>query len=84
MRKFAITVLAAVTLVQPALSVAGDNPTVSGTKPNSFVPHPHTTHHIYGAPIPPPIVGHHAKTSHHKHAPKKRSSSAANRAVNRH
>jgi hypothetical protein len=72
MMKFAITVLAAITLVQPALSVAGDNP-------NSFVPHPHTNHHVYGAPIPPPIVGHHAKTSHHKHAPKKRSSSAANR-----
>jgi hypothetical protein len=79
MTKFAITVLAAVTLVQPALSVAGDKPTASGAKPNSYVPHPHTNHHVYGAPIQPAIVGHHAKTSHHKHAPKKRSSSAANR-----
>jgi hypothetical protein len=69
MTKFAITVLAAV-LVQPALSVAGD-------KPSSFVPHTHTNHHVYGAPIEPALVGH-AKTSHHKHAPKKRSSSAAN------
>jgi hypothetical protein len=69
MTKFAITVLAAV-LVQPALSVAGD-------KPSSFVPHPHTNHHVYGAPIEPALVGH-TKTSHHKHAPKKRSSSAAN------
>jgi hypothetical protein len=74
MTKFAITVLAAVTLLQPALSVAGD-------KPNSYVPHPHTNHHVYGAPIQPAIVGY-AKTSHHKHAPKKRSSRAANRAVN--
>jgi hypothetical protein len=70
MTKFAITVLAAV-LVQPALSVAGN-------KTSSFVPHPHTNHHVYGAPIQPALVGH-AKTSHHKHAPKKRSSSAANR-----
>jgi hypothetical protein len=77
MTKFAITVLAAVTLVQPALSVAGDKPTDSGAKPNSYVPHPHTNHHVYGAPIQPAIVGH-ARTSH-KHAPKKRSSSAANR-----
>ena len=76
MTKFAITVLTAVTLVQPALSVAGDKPTDSTAKPNSFVPHPHTNHHVYGAPIQPAIVGH-AKTSHHKHAPKKRSSSAA-------
>ena len=76
MTRLAITVLAAVTLVQPALSVAGDKPTDSTAKPNSFVPHPHTNHHVYGAPIQPAIVGH-AKTSHHKHAPKKRSSSAA-------
>ena len=73
MTKFAITVLTAVTLVQPALSVAGDKPTDSTAKPNSFVPHPHTNHHVYGAPIQPAIVGH-AKTSHHKHGPKKRSS----------
>jgi hypothetical protein len=78
MCKFAITVLAAVTLVQPALSVAGDTPADSGAKPSSFVPHPHTKHHVYGAPIQPAIAGH-TKTSHHKHAPKKRSSSAASR-----
>jgi hypothetical protein len=78
MTKFAITVLTAVTLVQPALSVAGDKPTDSAAKPNSFVPHPHTNHHVYGAPIHPAIMGH-AKTSHHKHAPTKRSSSPAKR-----
>ena len=69
MMKFAITVLAVV-LVQPALSVADD-------KPSSFVPHPHTNQHVYGAPIQPALVGH-TKTSHHKHAPKKRTASAAN------
>ena len=69
MMKFAMIVLAAV-LVQPALSVAGD-------KPSSFVPHPHTNNHVYGAPIQPALVGH-RKTSHYKHAPKKRISSAAN------
>jgi hypothetical protein len=73
MTKFAIAVLAVVTLVQPALSVA-DAP----VKPNSFVPHPHTNQHVYGTPIQPPIVGH-AKTSHKKHTPKKRVSSAAHR-----
>ena len=74
MTKFVIAVLSAVTLVQPALSVAGVNPTDCGAKPNSYVPHPHTHHHVYGAPIQPAIMGH-AKTSHHKHAPKKQSSS---------
>jgi hypothetical protein len=76
MTRFAIAVLAAVALGQPALSVAGDNPT--NAKPSSFVPHPHTHRHVYGAPIQPAIVGH-AKTSHHKHTPKKRSSRTANR-----
>jgi hypothetical protein len=70
MTRFAITVLAAVTLMQPALSVAADK-----AKPNSLVPHPHTNTHVYGAPIQPALVGH-AKTSHHKQTPKKRSSSA--------
>jgi hypothetical protein len=78
MTKFAITVLAAVTLVQPALSVAGENPTDSGAQPSSFVPHPHTNHHVYGSPIQPAIVGH-AKTTHHKHTPTKPSSNAAKR-----
>jgi hypothetical protein len=72
--KFVITLLAAaITLLQPALSVASVKPTDSGAKPSSFVPHPHTSRHVYGAPIQPAIVGH-GKTSHHKHAPKKRSS----------
>jgi hypothetical protein len=78
MTRLAIAVLAAVALVQPALSVAGDNPTGAGAKPNSFVPHPHTHRHVYGAPIQPAIVGH-AKTSHHKHTTKKRSSRAPSR-----
>jgi len=68
MAKFAIAVLAAVTLAQPAPSVAGDKTTGSGAKPSSFVPHSHTTHHVYGAPMQPAIGGH-AKTSHHKRVP---------------
>jgi hypothetical protein len=59
MTKFVITVLAAVTFVQPALSAAT----------NSFVPHPHSKQHAYGAPIEPAIVGH-GKSAHHKRAPK--------------
>jgi hypothetical protein len=78
MTKFAIAVLAAITLVQSAVSVAGDKSTDAPVKPNSFVPHPHTNQHVYGSPIQPPIVGH-AKTSHQKHAPKKRLSSGAHR-----
>jgi hypothetical protein len=70
MTKFAIAVLAAVTLAQPALSVAGDKPADTRAKPASFVPHSRTHHHVYGAPIQPAIVSH-AKTSHRKHAPKK-------------
>lgn len=80
MTKFVITMLAAVTLMQPALSVAGDKPTSVGAKSNSFVPHPHTKHHVYGTPIGHAIVGP-RKTSHHNHAPRKRSSSAANHAA---
>jgi hypothetical protein len=79
MTKFAITVLAAITLMQPALSVAGEKATDSRAKPSSLVPHPHTNHHVYGAPIQPAIAGH-AKTSHNKHTPKKPASSAAHRA----
>jgi len=79
MSKLVITALAAVMLAQPALSAAGDKSTDAGAKPNSFAPHHHTNHHVYGAPIGAPIVGHN-KTPHHRHAPaKKRSSTAANR-----
>jgi len=74
MKKLPIIVLAAVTLMQSALSVAGDKSTDARAKPNSFVPHPRTDHHVYGAPIQPAFVGH-AKTSHHKQTPKKPSSS---------
>jgi hypothetical protein len=69
MTKFAIGILAVIALVQPALS-GGVQSTNSSAKPSSFVPHPHTNNHVYGSPIGPPIMGH-AKTSHHRHAPKK-------------
>jgi hypothetical protein len=70
MTKFAIAVLAAIALMQPALSVAAVQSANSAAKPTSFVPHAHTTQHVYGSPIGPPIMGR-AKTSHHRHAPKK-------------
>jgi hypothetical protein len=69
MKTIAITVLAAVALAGPGLSVGGDRPTDCGTKPNSYVPR-HSKHHVYGSPIQAPIVGH-AKISHRKYAPKK-------------
>lgn len=66
MSKFAITLIAAGALVQPALLVAADNPGNSRSKPNSYVPHPHSKHHVYGAPMQPAVVGH-IKTSHPNH-----------------
>lgn len=78
MKKFAIIALAAVTLTQSALLAAADKPTDSRAKPSSFVPHPHTNNHVYGAPIHPAILGH-SKASHHKVTPKKQSSSPPKR-----
>jgi hypothetical protein len=72
MTNFAVILLAAIALLQPALSVAGDSATDSRAKPNSFVPHAPTNQHVYGAPIEPAIMGH-AKASHQKKTPKRRS-----------
>jgi hypothetical protein len=72
MTNFAVILLASSALVQPALSIAGDTASDTRAKPNSFVPHAPTNQHVYGAPIEPAIMGH-AKTSHHKKTPKKRS-----------
>ena len=77
MWKFAITALAVFALLQSTPSVAGAA-TDSHAKPSSFVSHPHTNNHVYGSPIQPAIVGH-RNTSHQKHAPKKPTSSAAQR-----
>jgi hypothetical protein len=79
MTKFLIIVLAAVTLAQPALSVADGQSTDSRAKPSSFVPHAHTTSHVYGSPMQPAVMGH-ARTSHHKQTLKKRSSGTVHRA----
>jgi hypothetical protein len=76
MTKYALTLLAAAMLAQPMLSVAGDKPSDCDGHSSSFVPHAHTSQHVYGTPIQPPIL-HHRKTSHHLYAPKKRSSGAA-------
>ena len=79
MTNFVIAALAAVTLMQPASSVARDQSTDSPEpSPVPLSCTPHTTSHVYGAPIQPAVVGH-ARTSHHKATPKKRSSKAANR-----
>jgi hypothetical protein len=76
MTKYALTLLAAVTLALPALLVAGDMPSGCDAKTSSFVPHAHASHHVYGTPIQPAIL-HHGKTSHRQYTPKKRSSSTA-------
>jgi hypothetical protein len=70
MTKFAIGLIAAVALVQSALSLAGEKLGDSRAKPNSYVPHPHSKRHVYGAPMQPAIAGH-SRTSHHTHTPKK-------------
>jgi hypothetical protein len=66
--------IVAATLLQSAMSIAGDKSTDTRPKPSSFVPHSHTNHHVYGAPIGAAIVGR-SKVSHHKQTPKKRSAS---------
>jgi hypothetical protein len=76
MWKYALTLLAAVTLMHATLSVAGDKLSDCDPKTSSFVPHAHTSHHVYGTPIQPAIL-HHRKTSHRQYTPKKRSSGAA-------
>jgi hypothetical protein len=70
MTKFAITALAALTLLQPVRSDAGEKPADSRAKPASYVPRARTNRHVYGTPISPAIVGH-GKTSHRNHPPKK-------------
>ena len=67
MKILAVVAMAAVMLAGPAPSVADDQN--SAPKPSSFVPHSHSSNHVYGAPIGAPIVGH-AKTAHRKHATK--------------
>jgi hypothetical protein len=79
MTRLAVALAVAAALAQSALSVAGANSADSPAKPASFVPHPHTSHHVYGAPIEPAIVGR-RKTTHHGHSPKKRASSPVQRA----
>ena len=76
MTKYALTLLVAITLAQPALSVGGDKPSGCDAKASSLVPHAHTSQHVYGTPIQPAIL-HRGKTSHRQSTPKKRSSSAA-------
>jgi hypothetical protein len=78
MTTIAITVLAAIALAGPSLSVADGRPTNTGSKPSSYTPQPRTNHHVYGAPIQSPIVGH-AAASHRKHARRKASTSATTR-----
>jgi len=74
MKKFAISLIAAGALAQPALSATGDILSDSRAKPNSYVPHTHSKHHVYGAPMQPAIVGH-GRTTHRNHTPKKPPSS---------
>jgi hypothetical protein len=76
MKTIAITVLTAIALAGPSLSVADGKATNSCSKPSSYTPQPRTKRHIYGAPIQSPIVGH-AKASRHAHS--KASTSASTR-----
>ncbi len=78
MNKFVLIVLATFTLMASGLSVAGDKTTDAPAKSSSFVPHPHTSRHVYGTPIQPAVVSH-ARTSPHKQTSKKRSSKTASR-----
>jgi hypothetical protein len=76
MWKYALALLAAVALAQLAPSAAGNKPSGCDSKTSSFVPHAHSSQHVYGTPIQPAIL-HRRKTSHRQYTPKKRSSAAA-------
>jgi hypothetical protein len=79
MTKLPMIVIAVATLVQSGLTMAGDKSAGSHAAPNSYVPHPHASNHVYGTPIQPPVVGH-ARSSHQKSAAKKRTLGAARKA----
>jgi hypothetical protein len=63
-------------LLCPLACAAADRPAATHPKAASFVPHAQSKHHVYGAPIAQPIVGH-AKAAPQKTSTKKKSPSAA-------
>ncbi len=69
MAKFPMILCLAVTFALPLAADARDKPVDAGAKPSSFVPHPQSRRHVYGAPIQQPILGH-AKRTRHRPAPK--------------
>jgi hypothetical protein len=74
MSKWTIAAVAALALGHAAVAVAADSSAGAHTNSASFVPH-RKSNHVYGAPIGRPVLSH-ANVSHHKTAPKRRSTSA--------
>ena len=76
MKAIATAVLAAITLAGPTTADAATKATVGGSKPSSYAPGPHPTHHVYGSPIERPLTGRSA-SAHPAHARKSHSTKAA-------
>jgi hypothetical protein len=74
MTKCTMVVIAAFVLGHAVVAAAADNSAGARTKSASFVPHS-KSNHVYGTPIGRPVASH-ANASHHKSAPKGRSTSA--------
>jgi hypothetical protein len=51
-----IALIAAAFAGQSACADTGSGKRPKKTPPSSYAPQPHTSHHVYGAPIPPPLV----------------------------
>ncbi len=60
-KTLAMAGLAAIALVGSSLATAADiPPPKSAPQPSSYAPQPHSSTHVYGSPIEPPLVGHNA------------------------
>jgi len=78
--RLAASLVIAALLASAPLAIAGPPSPGSIPKPSSYAPH-HSTSHVYGDPIDPPVV-HRGKWRHHVQAPKKTSSAPSLSSLN--
>ncbi len=78
MVKTAMSILIAIGVAGPAPALASGQPARSHPQPSSYAPRPHSTEHVYGSPIEPPIVGR-AHAAQHRPVPTTASAKATTR-----